>query len=240
MGLDGHGHDLPQSTLRAWEVAMVEMGRTEILTRYRHLRAISTHHHNEALHFVPHAALVEQACRLGLTVGKMLVAESLDEVTLVYDLTLYTAPPGRSRGIERYARSASVTPGSDEDVMLQALRRARFSVWRVERPHETAGLMVQDLIRQEEVWLVDEHLEQTALPGTSLAMRLSTPAAFAMTCGVVVPVDAEMMEEVFDTMLERVHGDADAIANDRRFATTIYRIAVMDALMSLVRFASPD
>ena len=56
----------------------------------------------------------------------------------------------------------------------------------------------------------------------------------------VVPADAEMMEEVFDTMLECVHGDADAIANDRRFATAIYRIAVMDALMSLVRFADPD
>ena len=28
----------------------------------------------------------------------MLVAESLDEVTLAYDLALYTAPPGRSRG----------------------------------------------------------------------------------------------------------------------------------------------
>jgi hypothetical protein len=54
--------------------------------------------------------------------------------------------------------------------------------------------MVQDLIRQEEVWLVDEHLDQTALPGTSLAMRLSTPAAFAMTCRVVVPVDADVME----------------------------------------------
>ena len=219
---------------------MAEMGRTEILTRYRHLRAISTHHHNEALRFVPDSALMEQARRLGLTVGKMLVAESLDEVTLAYDLALYTAPPGRSRGMERYVRNAAATPGSDEDVMLQALLRARFSVWRIERRHETAGLAVLDLMRQEEVWLVDEHLEQTAHPGTSLAMRLSTPEAFAMTCGVVVPVDAEMMEEVFDTMLERVHGDADAIANDRRFATAIYRIAVMDALMSLVRFADPD
>ena len=219
---------------------MAEMGRTEILTRYRHLRAISTHHHNEALRFVPDSALMEQARRLGLTVGKMLVAESLDEVTLAYDLALYTAPPGRSRGMERYVRHAAAAPGSDEDVMLQALLRARFSVWRIERRHETAGLVVLDLMRQEEVWLVDEHLEQTAHPGTSLAMRLSTPEAFAMTCGIVVPVDAEMMEEVFDTMLERVHGDADAIANDRRFATAIYRIAVMDALMSLVRFADPD
>ena len=45
---------------------MAEMGRTEILTRYRHLRAISTHHHNEALRFVPDSALMEQARRLAL------------------------------------------------------------------------------------------------------------------------------------------------------------------------------
>jgi hypothetical protein len=33
-----------------------------------------------------------------------------------------------------------------------------------------------------------------------------------------VPVDAVTIEEVFDTMLECVHGDADAIVNDLRDA----------------------
>ena len=84
---------------------MAEMGRTEILTRYRHLRAISTHHHNEALRFVPDSALMEQARRLGLTVGKMLVAESLDEVTLAYDLASTprrrAARAGWSAGVRR-------------------------------------------------------------------------------------------------------------------------------------------
>jgi hypothetical protein len=72
------------------------MSRAEILTRYRHLRAISTRHHNEALRFVPRSALLEQARRLGLTVGKTLVAESMNELTLVFDLCLYTAAPGRA------------------------------------------------------------------------------------------------------------------------------------------------
>jgi len=34
-------------------------------------------------------------------------------------------------------------------------------------------------------------------------------------------VDAEMMEDVFDTMLDRVHGGTNMIANDRRFATAL-------------------
>ena len=146
---------------------MAARDREEILTRYRRLREISTRHHSEALRFIPRSVLLEQARRLGLTAGKMLVADSMDELTLAFDLCLYTAAPGRSRGIDRYARSAGVAPGSDEDLMLQAMGQARFSVFRVERPHETAGLLVRDLMREEGLWLVDENLERTAPVGTN-------------------------------------------------------------------------
>jgi hypothetical protein len=220
---------------------MAAMSREEILTRYRRLREISTHHHSEALRFVPRSALLEQARRLELTVGKTLVAESMDELTLAFDLSLYTAAaPGRSRGIDRYARTAGANPGSDDDVMLQAMRQARFSVWQVEHPHETAGLLVQDLMREESVWLVDENLERTAPAGMALAMRVSTPEAFAMTCGVIVPIDAALIDEVFDELLGRVRGEPDVIANDRRFATAIYRLAIKDGIMDQISFADLD
>ena len=216
---------------------MAAMSRDEILTRYRHLRAISTRHHSEALRFVPRSALLEQARRLGLTMGKTLVAESMAELTLAFDLCLYTAAPGRSRGIDRYARSAGAAPGSDEEVMLQAMRQARFSIWQVERLHETAGLLVQDLMREECIWLVDESLEQTAPAGLTLAMRVSTPDAFAMTSGAIVPVDAGLIEEVFDEVQGRVRGEPDIIANDRRFATAIYRTAVLSGALDQIGLA---
>ena len=78
---------------------MAARDREEILTRYRRLREISTRHHSEALRFIPRSVLLGQARRLGLTAGKMLVADSMDELTLAFDLCLYTAAPGRSRGI---------------------------------------------------------------------------------------------------------------------------------------------
>src|SRR4051812_40048732 len=108
--LDGHGVISNTRHPVAWpiagEVAMAARDREEILTRYRRLREISTRHHSEALRFIPRSTLLEQARRLGLTAGKMLVADSMDELTLAFDLCLYTAAPGRSRGIDRYARSA--------------------------------------------------------------------------------------------------------------------------------------
>lgn len=218
---------------------MAARDREEILTRYRRLREISTRHHSEALRFIPRSVLLEQARRLGLTAGKMLVADSMDELTLAFDLCLYTAAPGRSRGIDRYARSAGVAPGSDEDLMLKAMGQARFSVFRVERPHETAGLLVRDLMREESLWLVDENLERTAPVGLTLAMRVSRPETFAMTCGVMVPTNAVLIDEVLDEVQGRVRGEPDAIANDRRFATAIYRIAVRSGIMDHIGFASP-
>jgi hypothetical protein len=218
---------------------MAARDREEILTRYRRLREISTRHHSEALRFIPRSTLLEQARRLGLTIGKVLVADSIDELTLAFDLCLYTAAPGRSRGIDRYARSAGIAPGSDEDLMLKAMCQARFSVFQVERPHETAGLLVRDLMRGEGLWLVDENLERTAPGGLTLAMRVSRPATFAMTCGVMVPTNAVLIDEALEEVQGRVRGEPGAIANDRRFATAIYRIAVMSGIMDQIGFASP-
>ena len=70
---------------------MAARDREEILTRYRRLREISTRNHSEALRFIPRSVLLEQARRIGLTAGKMLVADSIDELTLAFDLCLYTA-----------------------------------------------------------------------------------------------------------------------------------------------------
>ena len=74
----------------------------------------------------------------------------------------------------------------------------------------------------------------------SLAMRVITPEAFAMTCGVIVPVNGMLLDEVFDEVLGRIRGEADAIANDRRFATAIYRKAVLEGLIDQVGLIDPS
>lgn len=214
---------------------MTGPSRDQILARYRHLRAISVRHHNEACEFLSRSALLEHARHLGLATGKTLVADSMEELTLAFDLAIHTAKPGQSRAIERYAAAARLQPGTDEHLVLEAMRQARFSIWRVERRHELAGLMVQDLIREGEIWLVDEGLEQSAPEGMCLATRLATPETFSMTSGLILPVDLALMTEVLDEVLPRVRGTPDQVANDRRFATAIYRVALEQGVMERVR-----
>src|SRR5262245_16201972 len=89
--------------------------------------------------------------------------------TLVFDLAIHTAPEGRSRAITRYARSAQFVHGTDEALVLDAMCNALFAVISVQRRHQVAGLMVTDVYRKIELWLVDEGLESSLPEGTAFA-----------------------------------------------------------------------
>jgi hypothetical protein len=217
-------------------------GRDEVLARYRQLREINRLLNDEILTRISIDALLQQARRLGLARGKTLIVDDADELNYAYDLAIYTASPQRSRAIDRYARSARFAAGSDEALMLEAMRAARFSVLSIERRHETAGLIATDLLRHAEVWLVDMGLEISMSEGDVIATRLYTPERFSMTAGVFVPFDAELIDDIAAEMPRRL-GDipADALADNRHFAETVYRTALASGIMDRMRYLNlPD
>ena len=161
--------------------------RDQVLARYRQLREISKRHHHKILDCISADAFLHQARRLGLARGKTLILDDMDELNYVHDLVIHTAPTGRSRAIDRYARSTHLVARSDEALVLGAMRVARFAILVIERRHEAAGLIATDLFRRNQVWLVDIGLEATMPEGAMMATRLYTPERF--TAGVNVPSD---------------------------------------------------
>jgi len=209
---------------------------SEILTRYRRLRQISKEHHEAVLDIIAPDVLLDWARRLDLTEGKAVVLESENEMTLPEDLAIYLPRLGRSHPLDRYARVARFVPGSDEAIVLEAMRRARFSFWRIERRHQTTGLILRDLLRGGETWLVDEAMEKNAPPGLEIAARLLQPAAFAMTARIIVPILPDLMEETFARAPALRHAQGGALAADPHFAIAVYRAAVTMGAMDSVRF----
>ncbi|HEY3145783.1 MAG TPA: hypothetical protein VGJ75_05500 [Dongiaceae bacterium] len=209
--------------------------RDEIIRRYRHAREISKRVNDGLLNALSWNMMLQHARRLGLARGRTFILDSMDAMAFVYDLAIYTAPAGRSRAIDRY--SAQVQPESEEARTLEAMRNARFAICCVERRHETAGLLLRDMLRQDEFWLVDEGLERTMEEGATLATRVFTPDAFSITCGVMMPVTLAIMTEVFDEVVPRLkHHTIDQICNDRRFAEAVYRTAMADGAMEEIAF----
>jgi len=212
------------------------LSRSEVLARYRHLREISKQHNSRAMDFMPKGGFMPHARRLGLAQGKLLILDSMDELTLAFDLAIYTAPPGRSRPLDRYARSVRLAPESDEARVLEAMCHARFAVAMVERRHPTAGLIVTDLLRKIELWLMDEGLEISMPEGSMIATRYYTPESFAMTAGVVVPIYPVLLRDALATvpqLFRKRHADA---IEDRRLAEAIYHAAIADGIMERVAY----
>jgi hypothetical protein len=213
--------------------------RAEIIDRYRRFRAISTRHNRAALKGLSSEALMEQARRLGAARGRTLLLGSEDELTFVFDLVLYTSQGGRKRPIDRYAASQRLEQNSDEARVLSAMLAARFVLIRVERRHPEAGLIVRDLIREHEFWLVDQGLEATAPPGSQLATRVYSPDDFHMAAGVFVPLEGALLRSALERrpLLLRMH--VNEAVEDRRFAEAIYREAIRSGVMERVRFQDP-
>jgi hypothetical protein len=213
--------------------------RAELLARYRNLRRITGDLLCRALDLVSDDALLHQARRLGLASRDFVFADD-DEMRYVYDLVVHTAPPDRSRAVDRLAHATRFAPESDEALMLRAMRNSQFAVLRVERRDDVAGLIVSDSVRQKEFWLVDEGMEATASDGAAYAMRIYTPDVFSITAGTGVACDRELLEDALDLVpqLGRKR-NAETAADDRRFAEAIYRIALVTGVSAMLRTHDP-
>jgi hypothetical protein len=233
-----HAEFAPQSGRSANEPP-VQRPRAEIIDRYRRLRAVSTGHNRAALKRLSTEALMEQARRLGLARGRTLLLGVEDELTFVFDLALYARHGERKRHIDRYAASQRLQSDSDEARVLDAMLAARFTLVRVERLHPEAGLIVSDLIREKELWLVDEGLESTAPLGSAMATCVYSPDDFHMTAGVLVPLEGALLRSALERRPLLMRMGLDEAVEDRRFAEAIYQEAIRAGVTERVRFEDP-
>jgi hypothetical protein len=85
-----------------------------LLRRYRDLRAIGTRHTAP----LAHSLLDRASWSMRNVSGQTLIVDSEVELTLVFDFAIYNAKDGRSRAIDRYAKSRNCRPDSDEKPKL--------------------------------------------------------------------------------------------------------------------------
>ncbi len=215
------------------------LSRDDVLARYRRIREIGKQHNAELVRYLSHDAVLQQARRLGLAQGRNFVLKHQDEMSFVFDLLIFTAPAGRTRAIDRYARAAQLAPGSEEAAALEAMRKARFSVFSVQRRHETAGLVLRDLLRETEVWLVDVGLEKSAPEGAVMATRLYAPDRFSVTTGVNIPLDKTLLDGALAEVPQLRHKPPAELADDRRLAEAIYRVAGASGIMQRIGHHDP-
>jgi len=211
--------------------------RTDLLDRYRRYSAIRGDVQTAAVASVATSRLLGHARRIGLSDGKVLFTDDDVELTFVFDLAIYTSESGRTRAIDRCVRKRARVSDPDEALVLRGLQASRFSILGMLGRCQPAGLLLKDLMRGDEVVLLDEGLEQTAKPGGVYAIRIAPIEDFVISCGVVVPLGGQAFKDIINFLTDG-ESDADlaALADDRRFAASLYEIAIEFGLMDRVAY----
>jgi hypothetical protein len=76
---------------------------------------------------VARSALLERGRQLGIVAGQSVIADTEEEMTLLFDLALYTAKPNRSRALDRYASAVAPLLKAEEARVLDAMQDCRSS-----------------------------------------------------------------------------------------------------------------
>jgi hypothetical protein len=225
-----------QASLELRGGEMHALSRAGLLGRYRRYRDLRKDIQTAALENIPHSSFLAYAKRIGLSDGKFLFTDDTVELTLAFDLAVYTAGAGRTRAIDRCARRRAASK-PDEALVLEALQASRFSIFRTIGRCEPAGVLLEDLMRGGAIPLLDEGLEMSAKPGEIFAMRVAPIEDFVISCGAVVPIDLATMEECIDVLLGAVSkSELAALADHRRFAASIYELAIELGLMNFITY----
>lgn len=158
----------------------------ELLPRYKHLRQVGLQLNTRLVNTLSQSAMSEGGRKLGILEDDVLLLDTEDEIAVLMDYCIHDVRRHGINAIEAFLRSSPPPAESDEWVLLQALRASYFSLFAVKSIEPGVGVHVQDLLRDEELFLVDVGLGQSAPIGMVLAARVMAPEGIGMTTGAAL------------------------------------------------------
>src|SRR3954451_12901030 len=171
------------------------MTRDESLAQYRPIRAAIKRVLAQAPKVCTAADWQRAARALGFEVADSIEVGSEREIEMLADVALFEPNQRGNRAYDRFLKTqADQLEPEDRDV-AQRMANAFFSIFEVSGRHDTAGVWVKDLlIDSDPIWLMDESMEASAPDGIMVGMRLFDAGSFYAGFGIVVPVDAELVQ----------------------------------------------
>src|SRR5437763_1055336 len=127
----------------------------DLLPRYKHLREVGRGVANAVYKSVPHDAVQEAGRTLGILRGKTFVFDSEDEMAVIMDYAMYDVRREGRNAVERYLAETPPPPDSEEMLILQGMREARYALLVVEAAEPGVGVEVLDAIRGDRFFVMD-------------------------------------------------------------------------------------
>ncbi len=139
--------------------------------RYMRLRTVNMNINSELTRLLHKKEISRCAKELGLLRKKTMVFNNEDDLSVLMDYCIHN-PSGKKSCIDVYLERSSFDPVSDEMMMLKALRESFFSIYQVNWTEKGYLCHVEDILREQNIELIDVGLGSSAPPGMLVAARL--------------------------------------------------------------------
>lgn len=199
------------------------------LDRYRRIAALRFEIQSAALSKVPRPIMQHWAKHLGIWNGKEIAAPDEFTAALLADLAVHTPWNKQQPGIWRHQEAPS-EDAAERAALLDALRGARLSLFRIVDLGSEGGVMVLEMGSEVPQWLMDESLPRTVPPGAPFAARVVQLDEFLITTGSVARVDKDILDAV---AAMKTRTTADGRQDEAGFAANLYKAVVEDRRQKL-------
>jgi len=164
----------------------------EDVERYRRLRALSMDLNHRIIKTIPRRAYDEVGDAIGILRNGVLEFENEDMTSVLMDCCLYDWFQGGKSVVERYLETHPALPGTDEQYLLSAYIQAKYRVLVVQSAVAGAGLRCQDVLNNEDLFLMDLGLSHSAQDADAgFATRTIPLGEYSMTSGAGLPINSK-------------------------------------------------
>lgn len=174
------------------------MEYTEVLEKYKRMRSVAFELNNSLLKLIPKKAIESTARKWGLWRKGKLVFDIEEHMSVLMDYVIHDCFLNGQNVFERYLVQQPPEPGADMQAVLEGMRRAFFSIFRVEKVVKNVGVHVLDILGDRQYFLADAGLGDTASEAMTLVSRVFPFDDFIMTSGAALPVDDEASADIAD------------------------------------------
>jgi len=173
-----------------------------IVARYRRLREVARGLNNRLVDKIPPGAPRSCGKALGLVRDGKLDLSADSEVAVLMDYCLYHHREEGRTPVDRLRGDTPADPQSDEWTLLDAMANSWYSLFEIRAVEPGFGVAAFDILRGEDVVLVDLHLSLTTQAGAIVATQVVEPEGIAMCTGALLPVTPEAFEGIRQWLAE--------------------------------------
>ena len=204
------------------------MTRDQALIIYRPVRAAIQRILRGAVKTCSDADVKRAAKHLGVWSDRRIEVPSETAIEMVSDLALFEPNQRGKRAYDRFLRYPRQVLDEGDFALARRMAAARFSIFRVLRRHDLAGVWLEDVITPGElIWVLDEGLEVSAPDGLEFGLRIFDAGAFYAGFGIVVPADPEITD-----FCAQVVSRGHRLPVRHSLAATLYADAIWNESMS--------